>query len=62
MKKPAKAPVRKWHLFGKRITISRNPVYGTHVQMGRWVVGRETRKFSEATRTSKLSASKEKDQ
>lgn len=53
MKKPTKAPIRKWHLFGGHILISRSPLYGVHIQVGRWLLARETSEVYETTKKAR---------
>lgn len=60
MKKATKAPIRKWHLFGGRILVTRSPLYGIHIQVGRWLLARETREAQEATQGARVSTAKGK--
>jgi hypothetical protein len=42
MKPPGNPQYQRWAFFDGYIAITRSPMYGIHIQVGRWMIGRET--------------------
>lgn len=42
MREPGNPQFQRREFFGGYIAVTRSPIYGVHVQVGRWTVGRET--------------------
>jgi hypothetical protein len=39
--------------FKRYITVTHSPLYGIHIQAGRWLVGRETQNFHDFTKETR---------